>query len=82
MSMRPLEHPKNELFSKIAPKQIYFWPYSIKGSCLEYQKPQLEMVIDLWPGVRSGGQWESSLLQQSKIEDILRFYPDHPAAHH
>ena len=40
--MGPLEHPKNALFSRIAPKQIYFWPYSIKGSCLEYQKPHVE----------------------------------------
>ena len=39
MSIRPLKHPKNPLFSKIAAKQIYFWPYSIKGSYLEYKKP-------------------------------------------
>ena len=32
MAIWPLEHPINALFSKIAPKQIYFWPYSIKGS--------------------------------------------------
>ena len=42
MAIWPLEHPKNALFSKIAPKQIYFWPYSIKGSWLEYQKPHVE----------------------------------------
>jgi len=30
------------LFSKIAPKQIYFWPYSNRGSYLEYQKPHVE----------------------------------------
>jgi len=42
MVIWPLEHPKNALFSKIAPKQIYFWPYSIKGSWLEYQKPHVE----------------------------------------
>ena len=46
MAIWPLEHPKNALFSKIAPKQIYFWPYSIKGSWLEYQKPHIE-----------GGHW-------------------------
>ena len=39
MAIWPLEHPKNALFSKIAAKQIYFWPYSIKGSYLEYKKP-------------------------------------------
>ena len=38
----PLKHPKNALFSKIALKQIYFWPYSIKGSHLEYKKPNGE----------------------------------------
>ena len=42
MYIWPLEHPKSALFSKIAPKQIYFWPYSIKGSWLEYQKPHVE----------------------------------------
>ena len=26
MPIRPLKHPKNALFSQIAPKQIYFWP--------------------------------------------------------
>ena len=31
---------KNAIFSKIAPKQIYFWPYSMKG------KP--------WPSGRTG----------------------------
>ena len=40
--MGPLEHPKNALFSRIAPKQIYFWPYSVKGSYLEYKKPHVE----------------------------------------
>ena len=40
--MGPIEHPKNALFSRIAPKQIYFLPYSVKGSCLEYQKPHVE----------------------------------------
>ena len=38
----PVKHPKNALFSKIAPKQIYFWPYSNRGSYLEYQKPHVE----------------------------------------
>ena len=36
------KHPKNALFSQIALKQIYFWPNSIKGSYLEYQKPHGE----------------------------------------
>ena len=40
--MRPLKHPKDALFSKIAPKQIYFWSYSNKGNCSEYQKPHIE----------------------------------------
>ena len=51
MPMRPLEHPK------IAPKLIDFWPYSIKGSYLEYRKPhgdELTIVIDPWPGGRTG----------------------------
>ena len=42
MAIWPLEHPKNALFSRIAPKQIYFWPYSVKGSYLEYKKPHVE----------------------------------------
>ena len=42
MAIWPLEHLKNALFSRIAPKQIYFWPYSVKRSCLEYQKPHVE----------------------------------------
>jgi len=42
MYIWPLEHPKSALFSKIAPKQIYFWPYSNRGSYLEYQKPHVE----------------------------------------
>ena len=42
MYIWPLEHPKNAFSSKIAPKQIYFWPYSNKGSYLDYQKPHVE----------------------------------------
>ena len=38
MAVLPLKHPKNALFFKSSPKWIYFWPYSIKGSYLEYQK--------------------------------------------
>ena len=26
----------------MASNRIYFWPYSVKGSCLEYQKPPVE----------------------------------------
>ena len=54
IAMRPLKYPKNALFSKIAAKQIYFWPYFIKGSYLEYQNHTLKMVIDPWPGDRTG----------------------------
>ena len=37
-----LKHLRNALFSTIAPNWIYFCPYSIKGSYLEYQKPHSE----------------------------------------
>ena len=42
MAIWPLEHLKNALFSWIAPKQICFWPYSVKGSYLDYKKPHVE----------------------------------------
>ncbi len=42
MAIKTLKHLLNAHLSKIATKQIYFWPYSVKGSYLAYQKPHGE----------------------------------------
>ena len=52
MANRSIKHLENALFFKSPSRLIYFWPYSIKGRYIDYQKPNVDLTL----GPRPWGQ--------------------------